>query len=590
TGQDWTARFSGIAAEAAQLSVQTAIFDGEIVALLPDGRSSFQLLQHTLSGGDAAPLVYFIFDLLYLDGYDVSSAPLEVRKQTLKQVLGDTAGRHGALLRYSDHVVGGGASFYREACRFGLEGMISKRRHAPFRPGRGSDWIKVKCVQRQEFVVGGFTEPSGSRVGLGALLLGVYTDGSFHYTGRVGTGFNDRVLTRLRARLDRLRQDQPSFQGPVPGSTRDVTWVRPELVVEIAFSEWTTDGLLRHPSFQGVREDKKPREVYRERPQSAARESGVKTARRAHATKRQAGRATDEYAEIAGIRLTHAARVIYPQQGLTKRDLAMYYERIAGWILPHVAGRPLTVVRCPEGQGKECFYQKHANETMLPAVKAAQIREEGGKPVPYLMVDDLPGLIALVQMGVLEMHVWGARADRVENPDRMVFDLDPDEDLPWPLVVEAANLIRDRLTKLGLASWVKTTGGKGLHVVVPLSGKQSWDEVKGFAHALADTLVKEAPDRYTSKMSKAGRAGKIFIDYLRNGRGATAVAAYSTRARAGATVSVPLDWKELAKRDINRFAVATVLRRLATLKADPWKEFWTTRQSITARARRQLGL
>ncbi|HJU03893.1 MAG TPA: DNA ligase D [Nitrospiraceae bacterium] len=587
TGQDWTARFTAIAAASAGLPVKTAVLDGEIVALQPDGRSSFHLLQQALSEGDTDRLVYYVFDLLYLDGYDVSPAPLEVRKHTLKQVL-DRAHDQAAIVRYSDHVVGGGAAFYKEACRLGLEGMISKRRHAPSRPGRGGDWLKVKCVQRQEFIVGGFTEPSGSRVGLGALLLGVYTDGHFQYTGRVGTGFNDRLLAQLRARLDRLRQERSPYQEKVPGSTRDVTWVRPELVVEIAFSEWTADGVLRHPSFQGIREDKRPQEVHRERPNPLTHRATVKSPGRTQVPTQPKTPVKDEKAEIAGITLTHPTRILYPEQGLTKRDLAMYYEKIADWILPHIAGRPLMVVRCPEGQGKECFYQKHANEMVPDAVKAAAVREESGKVARYLMVDDASGLIALVQMGALELHVWGARADRIEKPDRMVFDLDPDEGLPWSRVVEAALLLKDRLAQTGLASWVKTTGGKGLHVVVPLSGKPTWEDVKGFSQAVAEQLSREAPDRYTSKMSKAGRTGKIFIDYLRNSRGATAVAAYSTRAHPGATVSVPIDWKELNKPDVRKFSIATVVRRLKT-KADPWKEFWQTRQSITAAAKRRVG-
>jgi bifunctional non-homologous end joining protein LigD len=301
------------------------------------------------------------------------------------------------------------------------------------------------------------------------------------------------------------------------------------------------------------------------------------------------GRREDEV-EIAGIRLTHPTRVLYPEQGVTKLDLARYYETIADSILPHITGRPVMLLRCPEGQGKTCFHQKHTNRMVPRAVHSVDIQDEKGKTSPYLVVDDLPGLIALVQIGALELHVWGARGERLEYPDRMIFDLDPDEGLPWSRVVEAAELIRDRLTGLELQSWVKTTGGKGLHVVVPLTGKQTWDDVKGFSQALADRLAKDAPDRYTSKMSKAGRKGKLFIDYLRNGRGATAVAAYSTRARAGATVSTPVGWEELSGLKLDQFTVQSVPRRLKTRKQDPWKGLWNLRQSITQSARRAVGL
>lgn len=586
TGQDWTHRFPDVAQAAAHLSVQTALLDGELVALQPDGRSSFQLLQRALSEGAEATLAYYAFDLLYLDGYDISSASLETRKDILKRLL-DPMPSDDAV-RYSDHVVGGGAAFYEAACRLGLEGMIAKRRAAPYRPGRGGDWLKVKCLQRQEFVIGGYTDPSGSRTGFGALLLGVYEEHRLVYAGRVGTGFNTGLLKTLGARLKRLQQPEIPFHNRVPGPLRDVHWVRPELVAEIAFTEWTSEGVLRHPSFQGLREDKQPTDVKREIAQAPPMPDNSPSAM-GPAKKTPSRRRQDEV-EIAGIRLTHPTRVLYPEQGVTKLDLAHYYHTIADSILPHITGRPVMLLRCPEGQGKACFHQKHKNAMVPDAVHAVEIKEDNGKTSQYLMVEDLPGLIALVQMGALELHVWGSRRERLEYPDRMVFDLDPDEGLPWSRVVEAAELIRGRLTDAGLQSWVKTTGGKGLHVVVPLAAKQTWDEVKTFSQALAEHLVKEAPERYTSKMAKAGRKGKLFIDYLRNSRGATAVAAYSTRARPGATVSTPVGWDELRRLTPDQFTVKTVPRRLNMLKQDPWKEFWNVRQSITQSARRAVAL
>jgi bifunctional non-homologous end joining protein LigD len=586
TGQDWTHRFPGVAQAAAQLPVQAALLDGELVALQPDGRSSFQLLQRALSEGADATLVYYAFDLLYLDGYDISLAPLATRKDALKRVL-EAIPQDGPV-RYSDHVLGGGQAFYEAACRLGLEGMIAKRKAAPYRGGRGGDWLKVKCLQRQEFVIGGFTDPSGSRSGFGALLLGVYEGKRLHYAGRVGTGFNTGLLKTLAGRLQQLQQAQTPFHTRVPGPLRDVHWVRPELVAEIAFTEWTSDNVLRHPSFQGLREDKKATDVKREIPQPPPVPD--KSIGATATPNRRSSRSKENEVDIAGIHLTHPTRVLYPQQGLTKRDLASYYESIADRILPHIVNRPVMLLRCPEGYEKECFHQKHTNRMVPEAVRSIEIKEETGKASPYLMVDDLPGLIALVQMGALELHVWGSHAGRLEYPDRMVVDLDPDESLPWSRVVEAAELVRDRLTEVGLQSWVKTTGGKGLHVVVPLTGKQTWDEVKGFSQALAERLVKENPDRYTSKMSKAGRTGKVFLDYLRNSRGATAVAAYSTRARAGATVSTPVAWDELPGLTPSQLTVKTVLSRLKTLKHDPWEEFWNARQSITQSARRAVGL
>lgn len=585
TGQDWTHRFPAVAQAASRLPLRTALFDGELVALQPDGRSSFQLLQRALSEGAEATLAYYAFDLLYLDGYDLSAVPLLTRKETLKRVLEGSP--HDSAIRYSDHVIGGGQAFFEAACRLSLEGMIAKRKSAPYQPGRGGDWLKVKCLQRQEFVIGGFTDPGGARTGFGALLIGVYQGDELLYAGRVGTGFNTSLLKTLAARLERLEQARSPFKNRVPGPLRDVHWVKPELVAEIAFTEWTSDDVLRHPSFQGLREDKKATDVKREISQPPPAEDSDGKATEARPPRR--AQRTD-HVEIAGIRLTHPTRVLYPAQGLTKENLALYYESIADWVLPHLAGRPVMVVRCPEGAGKECFHQKHLNKMVPPEVKSVDIKEESGASSPYLMVDDLPGLIALVQMGALELHVWGAKAPRIEYPDRMVFDLDPDEQLPWTRVTDTARLIKETLAALKLQSFVKTTGGKGLHVVVPLTGKQTWDEVKSFSQAFAERLVHEAPDRYTSKMSKTGRHGKIFLDYLRNSRGATAVAAYSTRTRANATVSVPVGWEELDRLMLDQFTIKTVPERLKTLQDDPWKDLWTVRQSITVSAKRSLGL
>jgi len=590
-GLDWTHRFPEIAAAVRRVPAETALIDGELVALLPDGRSSFQALQQALNEGHAAQLVYVAFDLLYLDGYDLTAAPLEDRKRALEPLI---ASAGVDRLRYSEHIEGNGVKFHREACRLELEGMISKLRRSPYRAGRGRDWIKVKCLQRQEFVIGGYTDPEKSRQGLGALLLGVHDGDALRYAGRVGTGFNGRMLRELEKRLRPMQQDRSPFEGRVPGPLRGLHWVKPALVAEVAFTEWTGDGRLRHPSFQGLREDKKPREVKREVPQPVPRRKagGRKADRGGEEASWTAGRRRGQAGgdtEVAGVRLTNPDKILYADQGVTKGDLARYYAAVAGHMLPEIAGRPLMILRCPEGHGQDCFHQKHATETVPPQVKWASF-EESGKTTRTLIVEDLPGLIALVQMGTLEIHVWGSRAKHLDYPDRLVFDLDPDPAVPWRRVTEAARLLRDRLADLGLKSWLKTTGGKGLHVVVPIAPKQTWETVKPFTKAIAEQVVTDFPDRYTSNMSKARRNGKIFIDYLRNGRGATAIASYSTRARHGATVALPIAWDELDRIDPQRFTVATVPKRLAALKADPWKGLPRTRQSITHAMLRKLGL
>ncbi len=573
--KDWTDVFPGLAAALAALPVRAAVVDGEATALTADGKSSFQALQQALRGG--APLTYFAFDLLHLDGHDLRPAPLRERKETLRRLLATA----GVEVRFSDHVAENGEEFYARACQLGAEGVVSKRAEAPYKSGRGRDWLKIKCSQRQEFVIGGFTDPAGSRAGIGALLVGVYEDSRLRYAGKVGTGFDAATLRELRRRLEPLEVDAPQFADPPRGAlARGAHWVRPRLVAEVDFTEWTEDGRLRHPSFQGLRADKPARQVRRERT------AGSRPARKP--AKARAAAAGEP--EVAGVRLSNPDRVLSPEQGLTKLDLARYYEAMAERILPHVAGRPLMVVRCPRGRDKQCFYQKHAQPGLPEAIRSLDIREEGGKREPYVYIQDLEGLISLVQMGVLELHTWGARVDDVERPDRLTLDLDPDPELPWGRVVEAALLVRRRLAELGLEAWVKSTGGKGLHVAVPLRRRQSWNEVKEFARALAEGLARDQPERYLSKASKAARRGKVFIDWLRNARGATAVAAYSTRARPGAPVSAPLRWEELATAKPGEWTVETLPRRLGRQRRDPWQGFLSARQSLSRAARRAMDL
>jgi bifunctional non-homologous end joining protein LigD len=429
-------------------------------------------------------------------------------------------------------------------------------------------------------------------VGFGALLLGFYTGKDLVYCGRVGTGFTSTSLRQIQAELAKRAVDSPPFVNPPTAtSRRGVTWVRPELVAEVEFTEWTNDGQLRHPSFQGLREDKPAQSVVREEPgmngRSSQRSRKRKPAGRSTASpkpgKARTAKPADADTTVAGVTITHPDRVVYPEAKLTKLDIARYYERVADWILPHLVERPLTLVRCPDGPGGECFYQKHLTGSMPNALRGVKIQEKS-KREEFIVVDDREGLIALVQMGVFEFHPWQARADDIERPDRIVLDLDPGEGVTWKSVIEAARDLRELLAELELTSFVRTSGGKGLHVVVPLSRRNSWDQLKAFAKGVADTMAAQWPDRYLATMSKAERKGKVYVDYLRNQRGATAIASYSTRARPNAPVATPLSWEELSARiQADAFRVSNIFKRLDLLKADPWKDFFTTKQSLTAK-------
>lgn len=584
-GNDWTHRFGTIRKELESLPVETAILDGEIVSLNKDGLSDFQELQNLLKRGNANSLVYYVFDGPYLNGFNLQSTPLVERKQFLARLLLSGTPNNDGVLRYSDHIQGSGESVLTSACRHAMEGVVSKRADSPYEQRRSPTWLKVKCLKRQEFVIGGFTKPSGARVGFGALLLGYYEGDRLMYAGRVGTGFTNDTLRQLKAELKQRRADSPAFANPPTGAeARGVTWVRPELVGEVEFTEWTDEGLLRHPSFQGLREDKRPRQIYREEPMTMPKTKShpgkpTKSSAGSASTKLKAG-ARKADAVVAGVTITHPDRVLYPEQGVTKLDLAKYYEAVADWVLPYVTNRPLTLVRCPSGRAGACFYQKHMKDTLPDGLRSVTIQEKD-KADEYVVVDDLAGLVSLVQMSVLEIHPWGARADQIEKPDLIVFDLDPGPGVEWDDIVTGARLLRKRLDGAKLNSFVRTSGGKGLHVVVPLKPGGSWEDVKEFARAFAQAVAHDDPRRYIATASKAKRKGKIFVDYLRNSRGATAIASYSTRARAGAPVAMPLDWKELSKvKSGDQYTVFNAVRRLGTLRKDPWESFFKLRQSL----------
>jgi bifunctional non-homologous end joining protein LigD len=572
-GNDWTKAFPAVAADLEHLPAESAVVDGEVAVVLPDGTTSFQALQNWMSGGGSGgTLVYFAFDLLDLDAKDLTRLPLEERKAALEPLI---AGARRPLLRYSQHVAGSGRAFFEEACRRKLEGIVSKHSQAPYQAGRTRTWLKVKCLQEQELVIGGFTDPEGGREGLGALLLGVQDEKGLKYVGRVGTGFTEATLRDLRKRLKPLEQKTSPFVNKVTGrAVGRAHWVQPKLVAEVAFSEWTRDGKLRHPSFQGLREDKPAEDIVKEQPVPVA--AKPRKPRPSPAARKP--KAAD--VEVEGVRLTHPDRVLFPEMGVTKLDLARFYVGIADWIVPHLKGRPTTLVRCPDGLGQPCFYQKHTGLWAPESLRRVKIQEQK-KVGEYLIADDLPGLVGLVQIGILEIHTWNSTFDSLEQPDRLVFDLDPDPTVEWKRTMEAAREVRDLLAEHGLSSFLKTTGGKGLHVVVPLVPGAGWDACAEFAAAVAAELVRRKPDAYTDNMSKARRKGKIFVDYLRNARGATSIAAYSTRARPTAPVSTPVAWDELGpKLRPDQHTMATITRRLGALRGDPWKDYEKARRSL----------
>src|SRR5450432_386848 len=572
-GKDWTLALGAIAKAAKRSHITSGWLDGEVALMTPDGRTSFQQLQNALADPSLGDLTYFVFDVPYFDGYDLRGVVLKERKRLLRSLIpeGD------ATLRYSVEVQGHGEQFYAQACTLGLEGAVSKRVDSLYHAGtRTRDWVKVKCGQRQEMVIGGFTNPQGSRSGFGALLMGVYeADGSLHYSGRVGTGFDDAALASLRRVLDKLVQKSSSFADPPRGhETKGVHWVKPTLVAEVAFTEWTQNGTLRHPAFQGLRKDKKATEVMRE---CAVKKSppAVRTAATLPAvSKRKLSRVAASAPVVAGVALSHPDKLYFPADKLTKRDLAEYYEKISAWMIPHLRDRPLSLVRCPDGWQGQCFYQKHADKSVSAAVDRLVV-PEGNASATYMAAGSAAALVGLLQWGVIEIHPWGSRRPRLERPDQLVFDFDPDDGVGWPHLVSAVQVTRTLLTDIGLMGFLKTTGGKGLHIVVPIRPTIGWETAKAFTKAIAELLVSTFPDRFTATLSKAQRKNKIFIDYLRNGLGATAVAPYSIRAREHAPVATPIAWDEL-KKDVrfSYFNVGNVPPRMARLKNDPWASFF----------------
>jgi bifunctional non-homologous end joining protein LigD len=550
-GLNWTPDYPEIVAAFEAMGLDDASFDGELIALTPQGNDDFGLLQKVISGNSNAPLRGMLFDLPSLAGHDLTAVRLEDRKALLADLLQGAA----PILALSQHIVGHGAEVFSASKRQGMEGIVSKRLDAHYTPGRSGSWLKSKHAQGDEFIVVGYTAPKRTRTGFGSLLMATREDGALKYMGRVGTGFDDAQLRSLLARMQPLARKQATvtLPGHVPFRPRDVTWIEPRLVAELEFRGWGKEGLLRQASFKGLREDKTVDEIGKGRTTSASR-------------------------------LSSPGKMIFPELGVTKQQVADYYAAVAPLLLPELRERPLSMVRCPDGIAGQCFFQKHHAATLGGNVRAVPIREKDGGSEEYVYVDSVEGVLDLVQMNVLEFHPWGARIEDIEHPDRLVFDLDPGEGVDWNAIKAAAREIRTRLQGAGLESFLRLSGGKGLHLVVPVAPKHDWATAKAFCEAFARAMEAQSPQRYVATAAKAKRKGVIFIDWLRNGRGATSVASWSLRARKEAGVAVPLAWSELGRtKSGHDYALDKALRRAAGQRSDPWQaEGWSaaTRQRL----------
>ena len=641
-GHDWTDKFSRQVRALSKLDVESAWLDGEAVVLDDNDLPSFQKLQNAFDTNRPQDIAVYFFDIPYLNGYDLRGVPLIQRRAILKALLEPL---DDDVLRFSADFGFSVDDLLKSACDMALEGIIGKRRDSSYTSGRSSAWIKLKCRRRQEFVIGGYSEPSGSRGQFGALLLGVYdTNGKLQYAGRAGSGFDATTLREIKKKLDALEiQKMPFAAAPKERSRTPVHWVKPELVAECNFAEWTSERIVRQASFVSLRDDKPAREIVKEVPKSTkevaldddnempaevpAKKSTAKSAAKATRAVKAATAKTSEEPEpnskskpaaaktsakkttaaavkqaakkttrnpagtelVAGVKISHPDRVLDPSTGVRKLDLALYYEAVAPWMLPHLQDRPVSLVRAPGDIGGELFFQKHSEKLTIPNVKQHPGIDPGHPAL--ITIETVDALVGAAQMGTIEMHTWNALAAKLEKPDRMVFDLDPGEGLGWDRMKEAARLTRELLEELGLDSFCKTSGGKGLHVVVPLTPQAAWDDVKGFSQAVAQHMANALPKYFSAKMGKQNRRDKIFVDYLRNNRGSSTVAAFSLRARPGMGASVPISWDELdATTGGDQWNIGNLQERLDTLKADPWAEYAKTRQRITASMKKRLDI
>jgi DNA ligase D len=581
TGLDWTDKFPALIAPLQELDVEDAILDGEVVILDDKGHSNFGHLQNAIKERNAHNMYYYLFDCLHLNGKDLRNKELRERKEALEEMIPSGKSR----LRFSEHFDGHGDKLLKEMCRLKLEGIISKRGDSHYVSGRKGTWQKSKCTAEQEFVIGGYTEGTGSRAHMGALLLGVYEGKKLRFVGKCGTGFDVKTLNSVLARLKKLEQDETPFSVKSPRE-RGIHWVKPVLSAEVTFAQWTNDGHLRIPVFKGLREDKPAKKIVEEVPliqtettKSHSKKVISKSAKTALPRKVASNTArTKKNVETAAI--TSPEKIVFKKEKITKSEINNYYQTVAKWILPEIEDRPLSLVRSPAGTDKYSFFQKHVTGKLAGNLEPIDIKEKTATR-QYLTASDKDSLTSLVQMNAYEIHAWNCRRDDIEHPDQIVMDFDPGPGVSWKQVIDAAFDLKEILDVLKLKSFVKLSGGKGIHVHIPLAPKYSWDQIKNFSHILAKQMADQDPDKYTAIISKSKREKKIFVDYLRNGRGSTAVIAYSLRAKPESAVAMPVEWKDLKKyKAANEFTLEKALKHLKARKKDPWKGMAEIKQPI----------
>lgn len=577
-GHDWTDRLPRQVKALEALKLQDSWLDGEVVSLNADGLPDFQALQNAFDIGRSLDIVYYLFDAPFLEGRDQRSDPVEKRRAALKEAM---ARNNSKLLRFSAAFTANQQDIFESACDLSLEGVIGKRAGSPYNSSRSPDWIKLKCRLRQEFVIIGYTQPKGSRSGFGALLLAVNDELGLVYAGRVGTGFDQAALKSIYMKMQPLERESSALHKPLSGvQGHGVRWIEPQLVAEVQFAEWTREGVVRQAAFVGLRTDKPVEQIVHELPRPA---KSLKAAKNAAPHTADADKAN-----VAGVKITHPTRIIDAQSGTQKQQLARFYEAIGEWILPHLRNRPVSLLRAPEGVEGEQFFQKHAERLAIPHIKQLDQALDPGH-ARLMEINSVAALSGAVQMGTIELHTWGATTNKIETPDLFVLDLDPDPALPWKSMLEAAQLTLAVLDELGLDSYVKTSGGKGLHLIVPLARRDGWETLKAFTKAIAQFMAKQLPERFTATSGPKNRVGKIFIDYLRNSRGASTVAAYSVRARPGLPVSVPVSRDELnGLRGAQQWNIGNLHERLQHLQEDPWAGY-ANRQRISQKMWEKLG-
>lgn len=554
---NWSNNYPHLLNALEQLDVKNAIFDGEIVALDEKGRTNFQRLQNSFKSKNDKFLRYYIFDIMYLNGKDLRSLPLIERKEILKKAL---AGAPENII-YSEHITEQGEDFFQASCKHELEGIVSKLADSPYRSGRNDLWAKTKCTTRQEFVIGGWTDPQGGRTGIGALLLGIYEKNKFRYAGRVGTGFNTETLRTLKKEFVPLEVEESPFEVNSPKG-KGIHWMEPVKVCEVSFGNWTDEGILRTPVFQGMREDKPAEDIHMEKAKTKVTKTKSK--------------------HLAAVReISSPDKILFKKEKITKQQVSDFYMAISKDMLPYLADRPLSLVRCPNGSEGTCFFQKHFTGSVPDSFTTFPVKENSGEGI-YLSIDSAQGLQELVQLNAFEIHAWNCHKDTYMRPDQIVMDFDPGPGVPWDEVVEAAFELKEMLEDLDLKSFVKLTGGKGLHVHIPVAPLYDWDQIKSFSQSLALELVSRNPKKYTSNMSKKLRKNRIFVDYLRNGYGATAIVPYSLRARATSAIAIPLDWKELRRvKSPQEFTMDKALKKIKSRKSDPWEGMLEMKQTIS---------